>query len=173
MSVDYLDLVLRLVHIFAGVFWTGTSFFLTGFLGPSVQATAPEGGKVMQHLLARTRFITVITLGSTLTVISGLWMLIRDSGGLQMVWITTPTGLTLTLGAFFGLVAFLHGYLAVGRPNMGIANIARVVMASGGPPSEEQRTELMNLQAKVASNGPILVGLQILALIGMSINEAF
>jgi uncharacterized membrane protein len=173
MSVDFLDLVLRLIHIFAGVFWTGTSFFLTGFLGPSLQATAPEGGKVMQHLLARTRFLTTIVLGSALSVITGLWMLIRNSGGLQLAWLTTPTGLTLTAGAFFGLVAFLHGFLAIGQPNMKIASIARSVMASGGPPSAEQGAELIGLQAKVSRNGPILVGLQILALIGMSINEAF
>ncbi len=173
MSADYLDLVLRLIHIFAGVFWVGTSFFLTGFLGPSIQATAPEGGKVMQHLLARTRFLSAIILGSTLSLLSGLWMFIRDSGGFQLAWITTPTGLTLTAGALFGTIAFFHGFLAVGRPNLRIAGIVRSVMASGGPPSQEQGAELMNLQAKVATNGPILVGLQILALIGMSINEAF
>lgn len=172
MSIDLLDLVLRLFHIFSGVFWIGATFFLVGFLGPSVRATAPEGGKVMQHMLARTRFMTAIALSSSLTAITGIWMYGRDSGGFQMAWITTPTGLALTVGAVFGIVAFFHGLFAVGRPNMRIAEIARQVMAAGGPPSPEQGTELQMLQAKVASNGPVLAALQIVALIGMSINEA-
>ena len=41
--MDYLTLVLRLIHIFAGVFWVGLALTLSLFVGPSVNATGKAG----------------------------------------------------------------------------------------------------------------------------------
>ena len=42
-----LIIVLRIIHIFSGVFWVGFAFFNIGFLQPTVKATGAEGQKTM------------------------------------------------------------------------------------------------------------------------------
>ena len=67
-----LTLLLRLIHILAGVFWAGSVFFLAGFLIPTVRETGPEGGRVMSHLVGRRRLPVFIGIAILLTVVSGL-----------------------------------------------------------------------------------------------------
>jgi hypothetical protein len=167
-----LVLVLRLVHIVGGVFWAGTSFFLAGFLGPSVAATAPDGGKVMGHLLARTRFNTVIGLAATLTAVSGVILFVIVSGNLQMAWISTPTGLALSIGAVAGLLGFFHGMTAILPTSLRTASLVREIAASGGPPSPEQGAELGALAAKSGRNSRIVAYLLVIAVLGMAVTEA-
>ena len=41
--------VLRLIHIFAGVFWAGANLMMAGFFNPSVKVTAPDSSKFIEH----------------------------------------------------------------------------------------------------------------------------
>jgi uncharacterized membrane protein len=172
MNIDLLDLVLRETHIFAGIFWAGSSFLLTAFLGPSVQATAPEGGKVMQHLLAKTRFIATISAAAALSAVSGVWLYIRESGNFQTAWMQTSTGLALTLAGGLGVLTFFHAFFGIGKTNQKIAGLAREIMAGGNPPTPEQGSELQSLQIKAASQGRITALLLVLVIVGMAASEA-
>jgi len=58
--MDLYVIVLRILHIFGAVFWAGTTFLFTGYVGPAVMASGPEGNKFMQALLNQTRFLRVI-----------------------------------------------------------------------------------------------------------------
>lgn len=167
-----LVLVLRLVHIVGGVFWAGTAFFLAGFLGPSVAATAPDGSKVMGHLLARTRFNTAIGLAATLTAVSGVILFVIVSGNLQMAWITTAAGLALSIGAVAGLLGFFHGMTAILPTSLRTASLVREIAASGGPPSPEQSAQLGALAAKSSRNSRIVAYLLVIAVLGMAASEA-
>lgn len=171
--MNVLTLLLRLIHILSGVLWAGSAMFLLFFLGPAVQASGPDGGKVMQTLLTRTRIITALTAAAVLTAASGIWLYVRSSGGFHPAWMSTGTGITLTIGAIFGLLAFGHAASVISPTNIQMASLAREIQAGGGPPSEEQMARLQGLQAKLARNSPILTTLLILAVIFMSINEAF
>lgn len=170
--MDLLDLVLREIHIFAGVFWIGTSLLLAFYIGPSVRATAPEGGKVMQHLLAKTRFISVVSLAALLSALSGVWLYIRESGNFQMAWIRSSTGLTLTAAGALGILTLFHAMFGIGRTNTKIANLARTIMAGEGHPTPEQGGEMQALQSKAADQGMITALLLVLVLFGMAASEA-
>jgi uncharacterized membrane protein len=50
-----LIIILRIIHIFSGVFWVGVSFFNIGFLQPTIRATGAEGQAVMRRLSQKTR----------------------------------------------------------------------------------------------------------------------
>lgn len=69
--MDWLQIVLRIVHIFAGVAWVGGAalFF---YIEPTVNKLGPDAEKFVDELVNRRRvpiyFITV----STLTVLFGL-----------------------------------------------------------------------------------------------------
>jgi uncharacterized membrane protein len=146
--MDVLMIVLRLIHIVTAIFWGGTAFFMVSFLTPAVQAAGPEGGKVMQRLVLSS-FPKALPGIASLSVLSGLWMYWLKSGGLQLVWITTPTGLGFTFGGLMGLVALGIG-LFVTVPAMNqLAAFAKQAMASGKPPTPEQMKALQGVQMKM------------------------
>jgi uncharacterized membrane protein len=48
----YILLLLRLIHIVAGVGWVGGAVINSLFVEPSARATAPASGKFMQYFMA-------------------------------------------------------------------------------------------------------------------------
>ncbi len=112
--MNLLVLILRLLHIVLGVFWAGTLIFLAVFLVPSVQDVGPDGAKVMAAL-QRRRFLDVMPIVAALTILSGLWLYWRMSGGFNPAWVTSPVGLALGIGGLLALVAFGIG-VGIMRP---------------------------------------------------------
>ena len=90
-------LVLRVIHIFSGVFWVGFSFFNVGFMQPTIAAVGAEGQKVMGYLTQKTRLLTTVYVTATLTMLAGLIMLWLISG-LQLSFLRSGYGLILSLG---------------------------------------------------------------------------
>ncbi len=133
----------------------------------------PEGGKVMQRLLTHTNFTTIVSVSSTLTFLTGWIMFFPISGNLHSAWLSSGTGISLTIGAIFGTLGFLHGLFAVGRPNLRVTALARELSQMEGPPPQEKLGEIQQLQMKAARNSGITSLLVLIALIGMSITEAF
>lgn len=107
--------VLRAIHILCGVYWAGTLFFLVTLLQPSVAEAGPEGGKV-QGILIRRRLLEIVPLMALLTIISGIELYRRISGGFSAAWISSRPGVTLTIGVVAALTAFTIG-MAVLRPS--------------------------------------------------------
>ncbi len=151
--MDLLMIVLRLIHIGTAVFWGGTAFFLVSFLTPAVQAAGPEGGKVMQRL-AVSSFPQAILGMASLTVLSGLSMYWLKSGGLQLVWIMTPTGLGFTFGGLMGLISLAIGFRVTSPAIERLAELAKAAMTSGKPPSPDEMKEIQGLQLKM-TNGAV------------------
>ncbi len=165
--MDFLMIVLRLIHITSGVLWAGTAFFFVRFLEPAVGAAGPEGGKFMQKL-AETRYAIALSIAALLTVLSGLLMYWLDSGGFQAAWITTPTGLAFTIGGLAGLAAFFIGFF-VSRPAVArMTAIGQQAQAAGGPPSPTQMAEIEALQKTVGQAALRIALLLVITLIGMS-----
>ena len=48
--MNWLQIILRFVHIGAGATWVGMMTFATFFLAPALGDVGPEGGKVMAAL---------------------------------------------------------------------------------------------------------------------------
>jgi uncharacterized membrane protein len=167
MDVVY-TIVLRLIHIFSGVFWAGTTFFMAGFLTPSVQAAGPAGGQVMQQLIAR-RLSRALAAAAGLTVLSGLLLYLKDSGGLQLAWITTGAGLAFTIGGLAGMTAMFIGLFGARPATERMAAIGQEIQAGGKPPTPEQQAEIRALQAKLAQGAMRTAALLVVALLGMAI----
>ncbi len=164
----YVMLVLRLIHIFAGVFWAGTAFFFVSFLQPVVKASGPEGGKVMQRL-ALSSFPNALPAVAVINVLAGLAMYWLDSGGLQISWIVSRFGLGLLFGAVSALAALAVGLTVTIPATKAVAAIAKELMASGKPPSPEQMTRIQALQIKLATGALWNAILLALAVAGMAL----
>ncbi len=142
-------IVLRLIHIFSGVFWVGSLLVIVGFLQPAAALAGADGGRFMQSLYNRTRFGPVQGIAGALTVLSGLAMYLRDSAGLQIAWITSPSGLVLTIGGLAGILAGVVGGAMAGPAGARMAALTKQIQGSGAAPTAAQMTEMQALQKRV------------------------
>lgn len=97
-------LLMRVLHVVAGVFWAGSIFFINGLLGPSIAAAGPEGLKVMGELRKRRYFEQMIG-AAMVTVLSGLVLVWIDSTGFQSAWFRTRFGMGISTGMLAALLA--------------------------------------------------------------------
>lgn len=159
-------LIARLLHIFAGVVWAGTTMTFGRFVEPAVNEIGP-GGQAFMQALERRGFTMKWMLPMAVTgILSGAYLYWRVSG-LSVEWITSSYGLTLTIGAISALAAFALGpifYIPAGKR---IQAITRGIGPGG--PSPEQRAELTAITHKLAQVGRwsmILLGITVLTMAG-------
>ena len=168
--MNFLMISMRIIHIFAGVFWAGTSFFMLSFVAPSVIATGAEGQKFMQQLAFRTRFTTAMMAVAILSVLSGLVMY-WEIFEFRLSALSNGYGLMLTLGAIAGFIGFLTGYFMQNRTSGKMKALSISIAASGEPPSPEQQAEMKSLSGTVSRGSQITSVFLALALLGMSIAQ--
>jgi len=165
-----LMIILRIIHIFSGVFWVGVSFFNIGYLQPTIRATGAEGQKVMQHLTQQTRFTAAVYTAATLNLLSGLIMYWIVSG-FRPSFMTSGYGLSLTIGGIAGVIAWVFAIVVI-RGILGqMQAIGRAIQAQGGPPTPEQGSALQALSGQLVKMGQWGVVLMIIALLGMSVGQ--
>jgi uncharacterized membrane protein len=166
--MDTYMVVLRIVHILAGVFWVGAGLTTLLFIQPTAREVGPAAGPFMMHLAGKKRLVDFVLSAAGLTVLAGLLMYWRVSGGLDGDWIGSAPGITLTIGALCAIAAFVLG-LTIVRPTL-MANLAigRAVAASGGPPTPEQTEQLQALQRRGVAVGKAIVPLLVVAVIAMA-----
>jgi hypothetical protein len=167
----YYVIVLRIVHIFSGVFWAGGTFFLVGAITPAVRFAGPDGAKFMQHVARQGRMSRIQATAAGLTVLAGLLLYWRTSGHLNGAWITSGPGLALTIGGAAGIIAAAYASIAVGGTSSRMGRVAQAVHDSGGPPTPEQMAQLQQLGARMGTAGMITAALLVIALLGMSISQ--
>jgi hypothetical protein len=164
--MDVYVTVLRLVHIFSGIFWVGTTFFFVLFFEPTIKVVGAEGGKVMGRL-ALTRFPMAMTIASLLTVLAGILLYLDASGGLQASWVFSLSGLALTIGGGAGILAFLLGLMIQGPSAVRMSALQKGIQAAGGVPTSDQVQELHHLQERIASASRWGAVLMLIAVLGM------
>ena len=166
--MEYL-ILLRFIHVVSAIFWGGSVMYLALFIVPAVKALGPGGGKFMQQLSLTNKMPAVMTLAGTLTVVGGILLMERMSGGFQAAWFGTPHGIVLSIGATCAIIAYFLG-LFVNKPTVErIAKIGKAAAEKGGPPSPEQMAELQKLRARLFSAINYTAFLVLGAAIAMSI----
>ena len=162
-------LILRIIHIFTGVFWAGFAFFSVSFLQPAVRAAGMEGQKTMQVLTQKTRFLITIYIAATLTVVSGLIMYWIWGGAM----LSSSFGHAITFGAIFGIIVWLILIFGI-RPIFNrMKAISQEIEAQGNPPSAEQTSEMQALAARLGKVSRLAASLLGLALLGMAAAKYF
>lgn len=136
-------LLMRLLHIGLGVFWAGTVVFSAIFLFPSIADAGPDGAKVGAALMRR-RFMQVMPAVAGLTILSGLYLYWKVSGGFEPSFMHSGMGMTLGFGAAAAIAAFVVG-LVVMRPAMERAGALAQSAAQAAP--AERQAQLAAAQA--------------------------
>jgi uncharacterized membrane protein len=147
--MDYILIILRLIHIFAGVFWAGAVLFLNLYVMPAVQANPEAGQKFLQHLMMQSKVSTRIAAASGASILAGFILYWIDSDGFSSAWASSGPGIGFGIGAAFGLIAFVIGIL-VGRNNRALASLAQP-----GKNSAEQAARMQAIQKNLARLAPL------------------
>lgn len=166
--MDTYMVVLRIVHILAGVFWVGAAFTTILFIQSTAREVGPAAGPFMAHLAGKKRLVDWVLGAAGLTILAGLLMYWRVSGGLDPDWIGSAPGISLTIGALSAIAAFSLGLTIVKPTITATLAIGREVAAGGGPPTPEQGAKLQSLQQRSKSVGQVIVPLLTVAVIGMA-----
>lgn len=160
-------LALRIIHIVLGVFWAGTLMFVATFLEPAVRATAPEGGKVIQAMLAR-RYLDILPLIALLTILSGFALMWIVSGGFNPDWMGSKAGMILGTGGVVALAAFAIGVGIMRPATLKVMALAKKLPEAGAG-AEAIQAEMAGLRRRAAVAGRWVAALLLLAVTTMAV----
>jgi hypothetical protein len=135
-------IALRLAHVVAGAAWVGGAFVMILLVTRTARLRGADGDVFMSTLLTEGKAARYFELAALTTVVAGSLLYWRASGGLQLGWITSPTGIGFTVGALAAIVSLAWGGTMVGPAGKRAAAIEAEVKAAGGPPTPAQRDEL-------------------------------
>lgn len=144
--MDFVMLILRLTHIFTGVFWVGATLTMNFYFSPASGATGEAGQQAMHYLMTKARFSTVMTVAGILTVLAGYTMYWLDSNGFSSAWTHSGPGIGFGIGGAAGLFGLIFRVLA----NRNMTALSRLVAEIQGQPTHEKKQKLVSLQRKQA-----------------------
>jgi uncharacterized membrane protein len=167
--MDAVFVVSRVVHILAAMIWFGGAIVSAFFLDPTAKALGPAGQSFMDHLINRRRLGMMFPVVAALTVVSGAILYWRDSAGLDLTWITSPTGVAFTVGGLAGLAAFAGGAVLIGPSVTAQAAVARELAAGNGVATAQQRERLERADRRLTLASRIDLPLLIVAALTMAL----
>ena len=148
--MNWLIVVLRLLHIFTGVFWAGAIFTLARFVLPAVAATGPVGQQFMRQLTMVQGLTKTMTLAGVTAVVAGLWLMGIDSAWYQPAWMGSPTGIVFSIGGLSAIGAAVVGVRS-GLKAARLGALFAELDAAKGQPKPEVVAEVQAIGAKLAS----------------------
>jgi uncharacterized membrane protein len=162
-------IVLRLIHILAGMMWVGAAVFNVLFLGPTLARVGPAAGPVMAALRERGMF-TFLPAMAVLTILSGIRLMMIMSAGFDASWFNSVRGATYAWSGLAAIVAFVLG-MVITRP-LG-AKLATLGAEMGRAPDDAARAsigqKLAAAQKQMALVGAFLTVLLVGSAAGMAV----
>jgi len=163
-----LMIVLRFLHVVSGALWVGMFAFMTFFLMPAFAEAGPESGKVQGALMKRGVPV-VMPLIALITLVSGMWLFQRLSGGAAGAFLKTPTGLAFGIGGLLALLAFLFGII-LGRPVMiRMAKLGESLPSASPADRPGISAEMQRLRGRSATLNRVVMALLLVALTAMAV----
>jgi uncharacterized membrane protein len=167
--MDPLLLSLRLVHIFASVFWIGGVLVYLFYLLPTARALGPEGGRFMTHLVQQARLSKHLTRAGALAVLSGAWLLWIVSAGFDPAWLASRVGTTLSVAALAGTLAFFIGMINNGPTAERLAALGEQIATRGTPADAAETARMEGLRKRLMVGGLANMVLLGIAVGGMAV----
>jgi hypothetical protein len=167
--MDLLLILARVLHVGLGAFWAGVVLYNAVFLGPAMRDAGPDGMKVGAALMRR-RLMVVMPWIAGLTILSGLWLYWRMSGGFAPGYMSSRMGATLGVGGLAAITAFAIGMVFM-RPAM-MRAMALSQQAAQRPPGPERDAALATadaLRRRGALGERVVTGLIAVALLAMAL----
>lgn len=167
--MDWLLIVLRIIHVVGGVFWVGSMVFVANFLMPAVGDVGPDGGKVIAAL-ARRNFMNIVPLVAFVTIAAGFWLYLSAGAGSSSYFASGPAKV-YGVGAMCALAAFFIG-MTITRPAMlnGI-KLSQAATGAALPERDELMAKAMALRVRGAKAGKVIAVLLLLSALSMAVGR--
>ena len=166
--MDWLQIALRIIHIGSGILWVGGATLFSLYIEPTLNAMGPDAGKFINELVEVRKVPIFFATTSTLAVLGGVLLYWRDSNGLQLSWITSPSGLAFTIGGLSAGAAWLGGNVFTRPAVEKVGAVGAEMKAAGGPPSAEVMARMHAAQERLRRIGLITLGLLAVTVIAMA-----
>lgn len=158
MDSQALVILLRLVHLLAGIFWVGGVIVLSLFVLPAQRAIG-EDNRFLKEIMVGQKLSTWFGISAGLSVLAGLVLYGRNVSLSDGAWASTMSAMTFGLGGALAVLAMIIGGGVSGRAQRRMALVGQEIAAAGGPPSAAQRDELALLNRRVALGSKLTLGL--------------
>lgn len=150
-------LILRLIHIGAGVFWVGAVFTTVLFLQPTAIALGPAAAPFQAHLVRDRRYALATLISAATTVVAGAWLLWITTDGLNLDIALDASRLGFTVGGVVAILTFAFGSTYVYPRTVRIARLIAGAMSEGRPPSPEEQAQLGTMRGQLLTAGWVVV----------------
>jgi uncharacterized membrane protein len=164
-----LFLLVRPLHVLLAAAWLGATAFIVFLLTPAVDESGPAGGQLMLALNRKglTPFFASLA-GST--VLTGIYLFWRFTGGFDPEVSRTHAGMAFGAGGVAGFLALIVGIVMISRPSKKLVEImGEAVRASDGPAKASLLQRASALRVGIANGTKVVLALQVIALVLMAI----
>lgn len=145
MDLNLLQL-LRFVHIVSAAFWMGCAVTLGFFVNPTILTADVAGARLLKRLMMERKLAVYLPLSVILAILSGFWLFRIDFPDMATMT-SSRRALDYTLGAFFGVLAFIVG-VSVNLPT-GKKIVILGDFVGTAAPTVEQSNELARLSRRL------------------------
>lgn len=160
-------IIMRVIHILAGIFWVGFAIFNLAFLQPTIRATGIEGQKTLQYLMRNTRLMSTIYIAATLTMLTGVLQLGYVSH-MQSSFMNSGWGLTITIGSVAGIIAWFIALHLIRKIFNRMGVVGQTLQSQGDTPDPALQGEMQTLTAKLVSTGKVALVFMVISVVGMA-----
>jgi uncharacterized membrane protein len=165
-----LFLLLRAAHVLLAVTWVGATVFTTFLLMPALQDSGPAAGPVMAALMRRRFSAFMASLGG-LTVVTGLYLYYRFTGGFDPALSGSIGAMVFGTGGIAGIAALILGGAVISRNTKKMADLGPRLAAASGPERAALAAEMDAARRRTATFSKIVVVLQAIAVVLMAIGH--
>ncbi len=166
---NVLFLSLRVLHVLLAAVWLGSTAFMTFFVMPVIEQTGAAGHQVTIALDRRKLGAYFGAIGGT-TVLTGIYLFWRFTGGFDPVVSGSPAGIHYSVGAAAGLLALILGGSVVGRSASKAASLLeRAATLPDGADKRALMQQVIGLNGRMKTFGLIVLALQVVALVFMAV----
>jgi len=169
--VDGWLIFFRILHVGSAMMWFGGAIIGGFFLQPTAKAFGSAGQPFMDHLMKGRGLGIFFPVVAALAILSGAALYWHDSSGLQVAWITTPTGLAYTIGGLAALVAFVGGLVLIGPSIAEQAAVQSELDHSDGVMTADQDRRLARAEARMRLSSRLDLPLLVLAGLTMAVGR--
>lgn len=171
MGSTMVFLPIRVLHVLLAATWLGATVFITFLLMPVVDSTGPAGGQVMIGLNKKGLNAFFASMGG-LTVLTGIYLYWRFTGGFDPAISRTNAGMAFGIGGLAGLLATIFGGAIVGRSAKGVvALMEQMSTITDGARKAAIVQEANVLKGKLSTWGMIVLLLQVVATVLMALGH--
>ena len=165
---NVLFLSLLVLHVLLAAVWIGSTVFMTFFVMPVFEQAGPAGGQMMVALNRKGLSAFFGAIGGT-TVLTGIYLFWRFTGGFDPVVSGSRAGIVYSIGGLAGLIAVVIGGSIVGRSAGKAVELIEQATKLSETEKKARLQQVAALTQRMKSAGAVVIVLQVIALALMAI----